>query len=279
MARFGVVAGLFLLAAELMVGLLQPEGRIKEAIAGGGDFLTYITAARSWLEGGPFYHPYQVTGPYQVVYAEILYPPPVLLLLVPFTVLPAILWWAIPIATTTYFVAQTKPRGWRLAAILFLLAVPYSLDIVATGNPALWMLMFGAIAIRIPGMAALILLKPTLALFAFVGIRSRLWWGLTAGLILVSVLLLPLTREYVTVVLNAQWPGGNPLYSLNGVPLMLIPIVANLPNMTRAATARRDAMRLRGSPLGRSGHVPVKGADRQARPGQPASPPGGTQGP
>jgi hypothetical protein len=98
--------------------------------------------------------------------------------------------------------------------------------------------MFGAIAMRVPGVAALILVKPTLAAFALVGIRSRLWWALTGGLLMISVVLLPLTRDYISVVLNARWPGGNPLYSLTGATLMLIPIVAKLGKEAPAPTAQ-----------------------------------------
>ena len=64
----------------------------------GVDFLLYRDAAARWLAGGPYFEPYQLAGPYPITAGDVLYPPVALWLFVPFTVLPAVLWWAIPIA-------------------------------------------------------------------------------------------------------------------------------------------------------------------------------------
>src|SRR5688500_15477068 len=57
------------------------------------DFDLYLNATRRWLAGGSYFEPYQLAGPYAIRMGDVLYPPNVLLLLIPFTVLPAILWW------------------------------------------------------------------------------------------------------------------------------------------------------------------------------------------
>jgi hypothetical protein len=64
----------------------------------GIDYGMYIDAAERWLIGEAFYLSHQLAGPYQVAHLDVLYPPPVLALLVPFTILPAMLWWLIPLS-------------------------------------------------------------------------------------------------------------------------------------------------------------------------------------
>ena len=54
---------------------------------------------RNWVDTGEFYLPHQLAGPYQVqTLVDVLYPPIALYLFVPFLVLPAVLWWAIPMS-------------------------------------------------------------------------------------------------------------------------------------------------------------------------------------
>ena len=53
-----------------------------------GDRVLYMDAARSWLNGTGFYHPYQLAGPYEVRSGDILYPPPMLLVFAPLAAIP-----------------------------------------------------------------------------------------------------------------------------------------------------------------------------------------------
>ena len=98
------VLGLLAAAPFLVLWVLQwveAAGRWGEAsqlLA--VDYQLYMDAARSWLADGTFYLPYQLAGPYLVTAGDVLYPPYSLVLFVPFTFLPAILWWAVPIAIT-----------------------------------------------------------------------------------------------------------------------------------------------------------------------------------
>jgi hypothetical protein len=194
--------------------------------AGTGDHATYMDAVRRWLAGGSFYQPYQLAGPYTVSKVEILYPPTILPLLAVMSVLPAILWWIVPLGTIAAVVWHWRPSllGW--IGILACLAIPSTWEAIAYGNPVMWIAAFAALGTVYGWPAVLVLLKPTLAPFALIGIRRRSWWVALAGLLAASLLLLPLWAQYVAVLENARGPLVSPLYSLKDVPLMLVPIVA-----------------------------------------------------
>ena len=85
-AAFAVLALAILASAApaFWVALTEDPGRHRAT-----DFDLYMAATRSWLSGLGFYHPYQLSGPYEITPGDILYPPVALLLFVPFTVLPA----------------------------------------------------------------------------------------------------------------------------------------------------------------------------------------------
>jgi hypothetical protein len=229
-----VIIGLaiLLLLAELIVRL---QSRTTEVVFNQGiDYRTYVDAARRWLAGGSFYEPYQLAGPYPIVSREILYPPIMLVLLVPFTVLPALLWWAIPLSITTWLVAWHRPSVWGCAAICGLLILPvpfmselaWSLGTIVSGNPAMWVVAAVAAGTRWGWPAVLVLLKPSLLPFALIGIRTGRWWVAAVLLTTAAAVFLPLWIQYATVLLNARGPSATLLYSLGNVPLMLVPVVA-----------------------------------------------------
>ena len=85
----------------------------------GIDFALYRDVAARWLAGGPFYEPHQLAGPYEVAHGDVLYPPVGLWLFVPFTVLPAVLWWGIPAGLTAWAIWRVRPRPavWPLMAL------------------------------------------------------------------------------------------------------------------------------------------------------------------
>lgn len=194
----------------------------------GGDLELYRRAAARWLDGGSFYQPYQLAGPYDLnaLPMPVLYPPPTLPLFAVFTVLPAILWWAIPLAIVGVTMVQLRPRPVYLAAIAAIAVWPGTIvTILWMGNPALWLV--AALSLALAGhrwAGALILLKPTLLPFALVDVRSRAWWLAVVLLVAMSVLLLPLWVEYVTTLRNLQ--GGDWRYSAVQWPAMLIPVLA-----------------------------------------------------
>ena len=202
--------------------------------AQGFDFAMYMEATRRWLGGGSFYAPYQLVAPYMIEDGAILYPPTALALFVPFTVLPAILWWAIPLGITCWVIGWHLPSRWGWVAILALVVLPapfvwhfsYALQLIVIGNPGMWILASIAAGTRWGWPAAFVVLKPSLMPFAALGIRTRRWWLIAAIFAALSVALLPLWGQYVTVILNARGPRASLLYSQTDVPLMLIPLVA-----------------------------------------------------
>lgn len=204
------------------VSILHPQGEVVTAQT--YDYLTYIWAARDWLSTGAFYEPYQLAGPYLAVGREILYPPYILVVLVPFTVLPMFLWWAIPLGFTAYIMTWHRPGFWRLVIIALILSIPASISALANGNPVIWALAACAAATRWGWVGPLALVKPSLAPFALIGIRNRRWWGTAACLGLVSLAFLPMWPDYVTVLGNAR--NVDLTYSVEQVPLMLVPVVA-----------------------------------------------------
>ena len=95
----------------------------------GADYRIYVVFAHRWLDTGSMYLPFQLTGPYDghlpgpAEGLSSLYPPIAILLFVPFVVLPAVLWWAIPVALTGYGIIRWRPRLWfwpAFAALLLL---------------------------------------------------------------------------------------------------------------------------------------------------------------
>lgn len=92
-----------LMARDLVEALSRPD---VMATYGAKDYGYYMDITRRWLGGGPFYEPWQLTGPYQFTpgapvpghaNSGAFYPPVALWLFAPFTVLPPVLWWAIPL--------------------------------------------------------------------------------------------------------------------------------------------------------------------------------------
>jgi hypothetical protein len=194
------------------------------------DFELYRDATQRWLAGGGFYHAYQVGGPYQVWAMDpmpIMYPPPFILFMLPFTVLPLQLWTAIPVVGTAMIVTSHRPSrvGWLIVAGLA--AYPGTYFMLSTANPALWIVFFCALATRWPFFGPFVLLKPTLAPWSLVGIWSRWWWIGLAALAFVSLAFLPMWRDYVVVVLNAREEHGL-LYGVWNNVTIAIPVVAAL---------------------------------------------------
>lgn len=206
----------------------------------GGDYTLYRDAAQRWLSGGGFYLPEQLTGPYPVVYPAILYPPTMLVLLVPFLWLPAVLWWAIPLTVIVWAVGRHRPRPIAIAIIGVCIAESSNWQsAVFFGNPLMWFVAALALATHDGWPAVFVILKPTLAPFALFGIRRRSWWLAAAALGVVSLALLPMWLDYLTVLRNAQ--GDGLLYSAHQVPAMLIPLAAWLGRRPTKVIARAGA--------------------------------------
>jgi hypothetical protein len=221
-----LVVGIAAYAAVRGVSWAMDWDRVALLITN-ADHAIYMAQAERILAGGPFYPPDQLAGPFGAERLPELYPPTTVIgLLLPAALLPAFLWWLVPLAVTTAVVVAHRPSPWGWVAILSLLVLyPHTWTIIAAGNPMLWATMGIALGTRYGWPALLALVKPDLWVvpFALVGIRSRLWWlGLAIGV--GSVLLtLPLWRDYLTVLRN--YADAAPL-SWAYLPMALIPVVS-----------------------------------------------------
>jgi hypothetical protein len=196
------------------------------------DYGIYMGAVDRWLAGDGWYQARQLSGPYPIELGDILYPPVLLYLLVPFRVVGPWLWWILPAAALAWVVWQHRPAPWAMALIALCLAWPFTPAKFVFGNPVIW----AAAAVGLGSIwgwpAALALIKPTVAPFALGGIRDRRWWLAAVLLAVASLPFLADTLRYPQVLLDAQTNPidgrGGPLYSLTEFPLMAIGVIAYL---------------------------------------------------
>jgi hypothetical protein len=221
LASYGVAAVLMVLwAAALILYILQPDRTLVAA-----DYRLYMEATARWLGGGPFYEPYQLAGPYPVLYGDILYPPYALPLFVVFQVLPAVLWWVIPIGGTLAMVLYYRPRPIAIAMIALCFWFPATSVKLIGGNPVMWAVLAVALGTKWAAASPWALIKPSLFPFAMVRMNHRAWWVSSAVLVALCVLMLPLMLDWLTAVRNGVASGGL-LYSVQEVPMMALPVFA-----------------------------------------------------
>lgn len=225
MRRTGLVVLMALLA---LIPLAYAAWQLMEAARVGGfvpiDFDLYRGATSRWLGGGPFYEPWQLAGPYDVRQGAVLYPPVTLWLFFPFTVLPPVLWWAIPLGATAWALWRLRPGplAWPLLAVC--VAWPPSIALVVHGNPGMWVMAAVALAALYRWPAVLVFVKPSLAPFAFIGIRNRRWWIALAVLAILAVPFGAMWADWIRVIVNAR--GAGLLYSWMEIPMILIGVIA-----------------------------------------------------
>ena len=230
--RVGLALFAGLSAAAFMVRLWEVLA-VTEGSVVGLDRAIYKAAALRWVGGGFWYYPEQVAGPYTIIQGHVLYPPTALLWLVPAAYVPDVLWWGLPILVIATVVWHHRPAPWAWPAIGLCLSTFWSVEIIASGNPGLWIAMFVALGTIWRPAFALVLLKPSLGPFALLGARNRGWWVVLALLLLVSLAMWPMWVDYVHVVLNSRGQWAGVWYSIRDVPLVSIPLIAF------AARARR----------------------------------------
>ncbi len=229
------------IVAQLLIGF--PYSKLG-GTDWGADLRGYVEASRSWLAGDGFYLPRQLHGPYAIELGDVLYPPTVLYMFIPFLVLPYQLWWVLAVGLLCYVVWSWRPALWAVAAILVCLAFPNQPILYFRGAPVIVFAALVAAALRWKWPGALILLKPSILPFALIGIRTRGWW-ITAGILLVLTLpLVALIPDWLRAVVDARGPDGW-LYSVKDLPLLMVPVIAYLgrtrnPPLTVAHTRQSD---------------------------------------
>lgn len=221
-----------LAAFALAVVLLGYAGLVLYATAtttfaglAGLDLDAYLAATRRWLASGTPYLANEVAGPFAYAPLTFLHPPLALLLFVPFLVLPAVLWWAIPVALTVVAIGSLRPAPWTWPLMAAGLCVPSFSAAFVVGNTDLWVCAFLAAGLRWGWPAVLIVAKPSLIPLAFVGAVDRAWWISAAVLGAVALAFGSLWLDWLHVVLNSP---GSILYSLGAVPWLLFPVIARL---------------------------------------------------
>lgn len=191
---------------------------------GGIDYTLYMEATQRWLAGGPFYEPYQLSGPYPIQMGDVLYPPNGLFLFVPFTFLPAVLWWAIPLGITAWAVWRMRPSPVAWPFIALCLFWPAFVARAVAGNPVMWVMAAVALGCLYKWPSIFVLLKPSLFPFALIGIRDRTWWIALAAWTVVSLPFGLMWLDWTRAVTNST--GGGLLYSFQDIPILLLPVVA-----------------------------------------------------
>ena len=168
--------------------------------------------------------PYQLAGPYEVRAGDVLYPPVALLLFVPFVVLPAVLWWVIPLSLTGWSMWRLRPSPppGLLSRSVFGIRT-----LGSNCSPGIRHLVCrGARArddLRVAGRLRSLEAKPGSA--CPVRLADPFLVARPGGPCEGRLLFLPMWPDFIRVVLNAQHPSGA-LYSLGEVPMMLIPLAA-----------------------------------------------------
>jgi hypothetical protein len=223
----------------------------------GVDLQIYLDASRRLLVGGAWFLDRQLGGPYELQMGDILYAPVAVWLFTPFLVLPAILWWAIPVTIVGASIWHWRPAPLAWPFMAACLIWPYTPARFITGNPAMWVAAFAAAGLRLGWPGALVWLKPSLFPFAAIGFRHRGWWIVVAALVVGSLPFLSVTRQWVTVMLDGR--GGGLLYSAVDVPTVLIPVLAWMGRRTRGQPddRRLDGLLRPAAPANGSGGSPA----------------------
>ncbi len=197
-----------------------------EASAGiplGYDFALYRDATARWLAGGQFYPASQLAGHWHISDNAILYPPVILWLFAPFTILPAVLWWAIPVLVVGWALWRLRPGALAWPVMAFLIGFSPLPAFVRLGNPMIWALaaMFAGCA-RV-GPSVPVLMKPSLAPFALFGVWHRRWWLWAGGFALACLPFGLMWLDWARTVLGSD---GSLAYSYREVGPLMVPLVA-----------------------------------------------------
>ncbi|HEV8488503.1 MAG TPA: hypothetical protein VGQ58_01805 [Candidatus Limnocylindrales bacterium] len=203
----------------------------------GGDLGGYLEGARRFLETGSPYLAEQVTGRWTLEPHSFVHPPAALALFVPFLVLPAVLWWAIPLGITGWAIARLRParRTWPL--LVLCLIWPRSIGSVLAGNSDIWVMAIVAAGLVLHWPFALLIIKPTFVPLSLLGFGRRSWFVAHLAVAAAMVATWALWVEYLAVVRNSQLRLD---YSLLNLPLVVLPVIAWLGRARPQEPAARE---------------------------------------
>jgi hypothetical protein len=201
----------------------------------GWDFNHYVDGARRWLETGSPYLQHEVGGPFAFSDLTFIHPPIALYLFVPFVVLPAFLFWLVPVAASAAVIVSWRPARWTWPVMALLLNWPRFVGAVVVGNSDLWIVLFIAAGLRFGWPVLFLVIKPSIAPFVLVDIAAlirvdaipvRRWTqiaGAAAVLALAAVPFGSLWLDWLSVIRNSP---ADPLYSIGAIPWLIVPAVA-----------------------------------------------------
>jgi hypothetical protein len=223
------------LTSGLAVGSVIASAQAASAWDSWGvDLKVWVALGRRWLDTGSLYTPQQLAGPYPVNAFETvgaapaLYPPVMGPILAVVASVPApllALWWIAPLGTIAWCLMRWRPAPWTWPLMAACAAWPQTGWQLIVGGTSMWVCAFVAGGLVWRPLSALVLLKPSLAIFALVGSRDRWWWVAVAALVTLN--LAGPWEDYVRVIWNGTGSGGI-LYSLGHYGLMAIPVIAFL---------------------------------------------------
>jgi hypothetical protein len=190
----------------------------------GWDYAHYLDATRRWLDVGSPYLPQHVAEAFTFHDMAFMHPPLALWLFAPFLVLPAPAWWLLPAAVIALAVWQWRPAPLASIYIALALCLPRTWEKILVGNTDLWVAAALALGLRLGWPAALIVLKPSFAPLALVGVRHRGWWATCGLLAVLGLVLAPLWGQYLAVVGNARFLDVG--YTFGNIGFVAIPLVA-----------------------------------------------------
>jgi hypothetical protein len=212
----------------------------------GMDYRFYRDVGTRWLEDGSFYTPEQLTGPYVGrLMVDVFYPPTALWLFVPFAVLPAVLWWAVPILVVLFALLRMRPRPWAWLIIAILLAWPRAIGAYLFGNTDIWIVAALASGFVWGWPAAFVIVKPALLPLVLPIVRRQRFWAGLAAVAALTIPTLPLWPAYVQAMRDLTIDLG---HSIGSVPLMAIPLVAWLGSRQDLTKRRAGGRDLAGIP-------------------------------
>lgn len=215
----GLTVAVLVLGAWLWAGLATWIGPHLDY-----DRTGYMAAVERWLSTGSPYLPEDVETSSTWSRWTFLHPPVALAVMLPFSVLPPLLWYVVPIAAVSWAVLHWRPAVWAWPLLAACLVWPRSGAMLVVGNTDLWLTAFVCLGLRFSWPAVLIAIKPSFAPLALLGIRDRRWWAGAAILAIVSLSFGSLWIEWLQVLLNTATAVT---YSLLALPLVAgVPLIA-----------------------------------------------------
>jgi hypothetical protein len=185
------------------------------------DALNMFAAGKHWLATGDLYYAHQLAGPYANVGAVNLYPPPMIVVFILFGALPAVLWWAVPMAMIAWSMTWLRPPWWTWPILATVGASLPVISAIVYGNSLMWVLALTCLATRwsIAG-GILVFFKPTDALFGLPAAR-RLGFWVGVSIVLASALVtVGAWGDWISAMRNFQ---ATPLYSISEWPSLAVP--------------------------------------------------------